>query len=108
MTSPIWYTRSAALAAQSADALLQLAVFPNPADAGRPVTLSYFLPTAVPVRAELLDVLGRPVLALAAGQLQPAGPHTLDVPTQGLAAGLYTVRVLAAGAPTYRKLMVGQ
>ena len=108
VTSPIWYTRSAALAAQSADALLQLAVFPNPADAGRPVTLSYFLPTATPVRAELLDALGRPVLTLATGQLQPAGPHTLDVPTQGLAAGLYTGRLCGAGAPVYRKLVVGQ
>ena len=83
-------------------------MFPNPADAGRPVTLSYFLPTATTVRAELLDALGRPVLTLAAGQPQAAGPHTLDVSTQGLAAGLYTVRVLATGAPVYRKLVVGQ
>ena len=108
ITAPIWYTRTAALATQSAAVALQLDVFPNPADAGRAVTLSYFLPTATTVSAELLDALGRPVLTLAAGQPQPAGPHTLDVPTQGLAAGLYTVRVLGAGAPAYRKLVVGQ
>ena len=109
ITSPIWYTRAAVLTAtQPATVALQLDVFPNPADPSRPVTLSYFLPTSTTVSAEVLDALGRPILTLAADQRQPAGPRTLTVPTQNLAAGLYTVRVIAAGLPVYRKLVVGR
>ena len=108
VTSPIWYTRSAALATRPAAGAFPLDVFPNPVGAGRSVTLSYCLPVGTSISAELLDALGRPVLTLATGQPQPAGPHTLAVPIQGLAAGLYTVRVLAAGTPVYRKLVVGQ
>lgn len=108
ITSPIWYTRSAALATQPAAVALQLNVFPNPADATQPVTLSYYLPTTTPVSADILDVLGRAVLILATGQPQSAGSHSLSVPLVALPPGLYTVRVTTGSTSTYRKLIVGQ
>jgi hypothetical protein len=64
-----------------------LAVFPNPT-AGT-ATLSYYLPAASAVRAEVVDATGRKVVSLATGQQQVAGPHTLAVPA--LAPGLYTL-----------------
>ncbi|MBH8567329.1 T9SS type A sorting domain-containing protein [Microvirga sp. STS02] len=106
VTSPIWYTRTAATATLAAQAALPVDVFPNPAVAGSPVTVSYYLEAAATVSADVRDELGRPVRVLANGQAQGAGPHTLDVPTAGLAAGLYTVRLVHDGAATYRKLVV--
>ncbi len=106
--SPIWYNRAAGLATVPAAPTLQLDVFPNPADPAQPVTLSYFLPAATPLTADVLDALGRSVLTLSASQFQPAGPHTLTVPTNTLPPGLYTIRVLAAGTLTHRKLVIGQ
>ena len=106
VTSPIWYTRVAALATAPAMVSLPVDVFPNPAVAGGPVTVSYYLEVGTMVSADVLDGLGRPVRVLAAGQAQGAGPHTLDVATAGLAAGLYTVRLVHDGAATYRKLVV--
>ncbi len=78
-------------------------VFPTPAGAGAPVTLSCDSPTAATMRAEVLDELGRPVAALA--QVLAAGPRALVLPIQGLAAGLYTVRLVRNGAAVYRKLL---
>ena len=73
---------------------------------GRLIPVSYYLEAGATVSAVVLDELGRLVRVLAAAQAQGAGPHTLDVPTAGLAAGLYTVRLVHDGAATYRKLVV--
>jgi hypothetical protein len=106
VTSPIWYTRAVATGTVAAQVALPVDVFPNPAVAGGPVTVSYYLEVSATVSADVLDGLGRPVWVLAEGQAQGTGPHTLDVPTAGLAAGLYTVRLVHNGAATYRKLVV--
>jgi hypothetical protein len=106
VTSPIWYTRAVATGTLAAQAALPVDVFPNPAVAGGQVTVSYYLEATATVSAEVLDALGRPVRVLASAEVQGAGPHTLTVPTAGLAAGLYTVRLLHDGAATYRKLVV--
>ena len=53
--------------------------------------------------AELLDAVGRPVLTLTRDEHQNTGPHTLSVPAQSLAAGLYTIRLLHNGAAVFRK-----
>lgn len=66
--------------------------------------LSYFLPVAGAVRAEVYDVAGRRVVGLAARERQVVGPHTLAVPA--LAPGLYTVRLEHEGGAAYRKLVV--
>ena len=108
VTSPIWYTRATATATIAAQEALPVDVFPNPSNAGAPVTVSYYLPTTTTISAEVLDMLGRPVVTLAHELEQAAGPHTFDVPTQGLAAGLYTVRLIHNGATEYSKLVVDQ
>lgn len=68
--------------------------------------MSYYLGATATVSADVLDEVGRPVRVLASAQAQGVGPHTLDVPTAGLAAGLYTGRLMHDGAATYRKLVV--
>jgi len=102
VTSPIWYTRQVVTATRASSPELALSVFPNPT-AGVS-TVSYYLPEAALVSAEVLDLTGRRVRALAAGERQAAGPRTLAVPTLG--AGLYTVRVVVDGVMSYRKLVV--
>ncbi|MCI1189803.1 CehA/McbA family metallohydrolase [Hymenobacter sp. DH14] len=102
VTSPIWYSRQIVTATTPAATAVALAVFPNPT-AGA-ATLSYFLPAAGAVTAEVLDNLGRRVLRLAAGERQAAGPHTVAVPA--LPAGLYTVRLTHEGGAAYQKLVV--
>lgn len=103
VTSPIWYTRQIITATAPGAEAVALAVFPNPT-AGTAI-LSYFLPAAGAVRAEVYDALGRPVVRLAVGgERQAAGPHTLAVPA--LRPGLYTVRLTHEGGAVYRKLVV--
>lgn len=102
ITSPIWYTRSIVTATAPEVPALAMTVFPNPT-AG-PATVSYYLPTAGPVHAQVLDAVGRPVGRLATGETQGAGPHTLAVPP--LASGLYIVRLVAGGTTAYQKLVV--
>ena len=102
VTSPIWYTRQIITATTPDAEAVALAVFPNPT-AGT-ATLSYYLPVAGAVRAEVVDALGRPVVRLAAGEQQAAGPHTLAVPA--MRPGLYTVRLTHEDGAVYRKLVV--
>jgi hypothetical protein len=102
VTSPIWYTRAVITASTPATAELALAVYPNPT-AGA-ATLSYYLPTAATIRADVSDALGRPVAVVTSGERQAAGPHTLAVPA--LRAGLYLVRLVHDGVAEYRKLLV--
>ena len=74
------------------------AAFPNPATGGAEVTLGVDL--SGPVRVEVFDVLGRPALAF------DAGADALTVPTAGLAAGAYVVRVSGAGGAEVRRVTV--
>ncbi|MDQ2770856.1 MAG: T9SS type A sorting domain-containing protein, partial [Bacteroidota bacterium] len=102
VTSPIWYTRRIITGTTPEAEAVALAVFPNPT--ASTATLSYFLPVAGAVRAEVYDAVGRRMVDLAAGERQSAGPHTLVVPA--LAPGLYTVRLVHDGGTAYRKLVV--
>ncbi len=74
---------------------------PNPA-AGR-ATLYVRLPTAGPVRVQVLDALGRAVLDRPALAL-PAGPQEVALDLRPQAAGLYTVRLLTAQGVSTQKL----
>jgi hypothetical protein len=106
VTSPIWYTRAAALASMAPQERLSVDVFPNPTAGGAPATLSYYLPATASVSSEVVDEVGRSVLTLARDEQQGAGPHTLTIPTQTLQAGIYTIRLRHNGASEYRKLVV--
>ncbi|MDB5236644.1 MAG: hypothetical protein JWR44_3637, partial [Hymenobacter sp.] len=81
----------------NADALL---VFPNPSSTGR-LTLRLSGPNG-PGQATLLNALGQVVLtkALVAGTVD----QTLT--TQGLATGVYTLRVAVAGQVLTRKVVL--
>ncbi|MCA8830316.1 T9SS type A sorting domain-containing protein [Hymenobacter pini] len=104
VTSPIWYTRTTATPTLQARPELALELFPNPAS--QSATLSYFLPTTSQVTADVLDMTGRTVAVLAAEQQQPAGPHTLPVPTHDLPAGVYLVRLHYDGSTSVQRLLV--
>jgi hypothetical protein len=108
VTSPIWYTRGTGTATAAAQPSMPVDVFPNPAGAGQAVTVSYYLPAPALVQAEVLDALGRPVMSLTATQRQAMGSQALRIPTNQLAPGLYTVRLVCEGGAVFRKLVVSR
>lgn len=63
----------------------RLALFPNPVAAGRAATLRLPAPTKAALPVRLRDALGRTVRAATL----PAGQQQLNLPTAGLAPGLY-------------------
>ena len=77
-----------------------LTPFPNPVAAGAAVTLRVDLPE--PGRIDVFDVLGR----RAWTQAVAAGSETIEVPTSGLAAGAYVVRVSGAGGAVSHRVTV--
>ena len=85
------------------EALAALAVAgANPFTAEARLTLTLPVPGAV--RAQAFDALGRRVAVLYDGTA-PAGPTALRLDGAGLAAGVYLVRVQAAGAVLTRRLV---
>ncbi|RSK46102.1 CehA/McbA family metallohydrolase [Hymenobacter perfusus] len=104
VTSPIWYTLTTATPTKAAQPELALELFPNPASTS--AILSYYLPVASTVEADVLDLAGRTVAVLRSAQWQSAGPHTLSVPTHSLPAGVYVVRLRQAGTLSVQRLLV--
>ncbi|WP_460548288.1 T9SS type A sorting domain-containing protein [Hymenobacter daeguensis] len=76
--------------------------YPNPATDA--VTVSADLATAGPVRVELLDVLGRPVRQKSF--VAPAGPLNQALNLQGLAAGVYVLRLTPPTGPATSRQVV--
>jgi hypothetical protein len=79
------------------------AAYPNPARGQ--VTLGFALAEAGPVRLALYDVLGREVAVPLSAPLG-AGPHEVTVPTSGLGAGVYVVRLEAGGEVASSRITV--
>ena len=73
-----------------------VALFPNPARSSATLTATGLPATARTVEATLLDAVGRPVRRLTVPAT--AGAATATVPTAGLAAGLYLLRLEAQDA----------
>ena len=90
------------LAAAAGTAAADVALFPNPARGGFEVRLPAGW-GAVPVRAELLNALGQVVRQQATAL--PAGA-TLTFATDGLAAGVYLLRVQAGGYTLARRVVL--
>ncbi len=80
------------------------AVYPNPA-AGL-AHLPYNLQKSAVVSLGVYDALGRRAAAVLDGQTQPAGEHSANINTAGLAPGLYTCRLVVDGAVLTRQLSV--
>ncbi len=82
-----------------------LFVRPNPAGAGTPRTLSFTLATATDVDVSLHDLRGARVATLARGRLEP-GLHEVQWSAQNLRAGVYFVRLDAAGDHRHVRVVV--
>jgi len=85
------------------DRLALHSVFPNPMR--HQATLRYEVPQAGPVDLAVYNALGQHVMTLAQGE-QPAGRHTVAFDGQGLASGLYFIRLHAEGQVLTRKITV--
>ncbi len=82
-----------------------LFVRPNPASASAQRTLSFTLATAADVDVSLHDLRGARVATLAHGRLEP-GPHEVQWSAQNLRAGVYFVRLNAAGDQRQARVVV--
>jgi len=88
----------------SSDAGFSLSpAFPNPFNPETAVRFS--LAKAGPVKITLTDLTGRELRVLQQGQ-QPAGSQTLRISADGLASGVYFIRLEAGGSSKLRKIVV--
>jgi len=76
---------------------------PNPVRAQ--TTLRYALPTAGPVQVSVYDLMGRRIATLVSGT-QSAGRKEVVFRAQGLASGMYFVRLRANGQTLTQRLTV--
>lgn len=101
-----FYTTDLPATTTEADPAESLALgdaFPNPARGT--VVVPYRLAAPGSIRLTVLDVLGREVAVLAAGE-RPAGAHEARLETPRLAAGVYTVRLTTSDAQQSRRVVV--
>ena len=84
-------------------AAFQLSLLPNPA-AGT-TTVTYALPAAGTATIAVQNLLGQTIRQLPAAR-QAAGPQTQALPLQGLAPGVYLVRLQAEGQTQTTRLLV--
>jgi hypothetical protein len=61
------------------------------------MTIHYLLQSSAEVRLELLDMQGRMVASLERGW-QGVGEQSLTISTDGVASGMYMVRLLVGGS----------
>lgn len=80
-------------------------VYPNPAEAG-PATVGFSLPQPVPVTLTVTDAQGHVVHRLARARSYGSGTHTLALPTMGLPAGIYFVRLETPSFTETQKLVL--
>jgi len=76
---------------------------PRPNPARGPVTIECTLPRAGAAHLAVLDLQGREVATLAAGELA-AGPHAFEWNAAGARPGLYFVRLTTGGTVRLRRL----
>jgi hypothetical protein len=69
--------------------------YPNPFNAV--TTIPFALPDARDVRIKVLDILGREVVTTVGGESLPAGYHKVQFNADGLASGIYLIRMEAGG-----------
>lgn len=103
VTSPIWFTNSGITAIAETVPTIELNIFPNPAPAGSPVSLSYFMNQSTPVSLDVLDEMGR-VIASQTGNFMQEASAGIRLETAGLSPGIYTVRLHHRAGVSYKKL----
>jgi hypothetical protein len=77
--------------------------YPNPFNAS--TTIKYELPSMVPVRLRVFDVLGHEVLVLV-NDKREMGVHEVHFDASGLSSGVYFYRLQAGDAVKIRKLLL--
>jgi hypothetical protein len=77
--------------------------FPNPF--ATTTNVSYTLPEAAQVSVRVYDLMGREVAELV-DERMPAGTHSLVWAPQGLASGVYHLRLAAGGASETRRVVL--
>jgi len=79
---------------------------PNPVRSS--TLIRFWLATAAEVELEVYDLAGRRIVTPLSRALQTAGPHEIEVRTEGWASGVYYYRAEAAGERMTRKMLVVQ
>jgi hypothetical protein len=77
--------------------------YPNPFNPN--TTLSFELPSRLPVRLEVLNILGQQVAVLVDQEL-PAGSHTVEFDGSPYASGVYFYRLVAGSFEASRKMVL--
>lgn len=98
----VWYADPAAVATTEG-AFANLEVYPNPTKGN--AQLAYRLDIADRVEIEVVSILGERVRMITVGE-QPAGKHQFDLGTEGLAKGMYLVRLSSSQGSVTRKLTI--
>ncbi|MCI0693000.1 DUF3604 domain-containing protein [candidate division KSB1 bacterium] len=106
-SSPIWVKESQALDTASTNTVPQqlelVQNYPNPFD--RHTLISYYLSRGGKVEVILYNAVGQRLRWLLQ-DVRSAGWHTLQLPSSGLANGIYFIRLEAAGRAMTRKIVV--
>jgi hypothetical protein len=105
LTSPAVYPLNGIAEAPKshASARVSLAVRPNPISSQ--ASVSYSLPCAGSVSLKLYDVTGKLVMTLARGNLT-AGSYSTRIDANGLAKGVYLLKLTATSGDATRKVVV--
>jgi hypothetical protein len=80
-----------------------LSTFPNPFNAT--AAISFLLPMTGAVKIAMFDIMGRSVRVLIDG-LEEAGPHQITLNAEGMASGIYFVRMESAGRAVTGKMVL--
>ena len=79
---------------------------PNPATSGY-IDAKFDIPTETTVKMVLVDALGQ-VAGEVVNEVRQQGRYTAHISTSGLANGIYTLRLEAAGVVKFRKIIVSK
>lgn len=79
---------------------------PNPASSGY-VDAKFDIPTETAVKMVLVDALGQ-IAGEVVNEVRQQGRYTAHISTVGLANGIYTLRLEAAGVVKFRKIIVSK
>ncbi len=89
--------------ANTTPATSNISLYPNPAKDN--ATLSITLAAATNVRVDVIDAIGRTV-ATVANENMTAGTQKVNISTNGLASGIYNVKIVTDAGTTTQRLSV--
>jgi hypothetical protein len=79
---------------------------PNPSTSGY-IDAKFDVPTETSVKMVLVDALGQ-IAGEVVNEVRQQGRYTAHISTAGLASGIYTLRLEAAGVVKFRKIIVSK